>query len=127
MRLSPKILTILPGILLIYSSCSRNILQRGDKYYSAPAMGAESRFDEGLRKEKHPQQLWSKKERKDMEKAGTVSPSERSAPATKISPMQADSLLTGKKPDSTRSIPAADSTPTIPIDTSRTTPDTTRP
>lgn len=87
-------------------------------------MGAENRFDEGLKREKHPQQLFSKKERKDMEKMGTVSEQERSAPNTKISPMQADSILTGKtdsartRTDSTGAIPA-DSTAPQPADSTR--------
>jgi hypothetical protein len=75
-------------------------------------MGAEYRFDEGLRREKHPQNLFSKKELKDMEKTGTMSQQERNAPNTRISPMQADSILTGKTRDTTRT----DSTNTIPTD-----------
>lgn len=72
-------------------------------------MGAESRFDEGLRREKHPQQLFSKKERKDMEKMGWIGADNRSAPNTRITPGRADSLLTGKT-DSTHA--ALDSTAT---------------
>ncbi|WP_143306777.1 hypothetical protein [Chitinophaga vietnamensis] len=40
------------------------------KIYQAPAMGAETKFDEGLRPEKHPKYLWDKKMMKDLEKQG---------------------------------------------------------
>jgi hypothetical protein len=79
-------------------------------------MGAEYRFEEGLRKEKHPQNLFSKKERKEMEKMGALTKQERSAPKTRITAMQADSILTGKTRDTTQAI-RTDSTQTIPVDT----------
>jgi hypothetical protein len=43
------------------------------KVYEAPAMGAESQFDKGLRPEKHPQYLFDKKTMKDLEERGTIS------------------------------------------------------
>lgn len=113
MRLPRPIVTTLLFALLLYS-CARvkHAFERKERIYQAPRMGAEYRFDEGLRREKHPQNLFSKKDRKDMEKMGTVTRQERSAPTTRISPMQADSILTGKTRDTTRT----DSTRTLPAD-----------
>jgi len=108
--------TISLGILLVYSSCSRGIFQR-NSVYQAPRMGAESRFEEGLRREKHPQHLFSKKERKEMEKTGSLSRQERAAPNTRISAARADSIASGLTP--------ADTTQTR-ADSSRTPADSTR-
>lgn len=121
----PRIVTIISIALLLYSCARvRHALARKERVYQAPRMGAEYRFDEGLRKEKHPQNLFSKKERKDMEKMGTLSRQERSAPKTRITPMQADSILTGKTRDTTRT----DSTGVIPSDSVQAPhPDTTSP
>ncbi|CAL1518401.1 hypothetical protein [Chitinophaga sp. MM2321] len=44
-----------------------------EKVYTAPAMGAESQFDKGLRPEKHPKYLFDKKMMKDLQKQGDVS------------------------------------------------------
>ena len=55
---------VLAGIF-VFAACRTN---RG--YDPAPRMGAEYRFEEGLRKEKKPQYLFSKKERQEMEKMG---------------------------------------------------------
>jgi hypothetical protein len=113
MRVPLQIVTITVIFLLLFS-CSRvrHAFERKERVYQAPRMGAEYRFDEGLRKEKHPQHLFSKKERRDMEKMGTISHQNRTAPHTRITPMQADSILTGKTRDTTRT----DSTQTIPTD-----------
>lgn len=109
------LLTVLSAMLL--SACGggfRSAFERKERVYQPPRMGAESRFEDGLRREKHPQNLWSKKERKDMEKMGKYTTKETSAPATRITAMQADSLLTGKTRDTTQvappSILPADST-----------------
>ncbi|MBW8687449.1 hypothetical protein [Chitinophaga rhizophila] len=51
---------MLAGIF-IFGACRTN---RG--YDPAPRMGAEYRFEEGLRKEKNPQYLFDKKSRKEM-------------------------------------------------------------
>lgn len=51
--------------LFILSSCKTN-----PGYDPAPRMGAEYRFEEGLRKEKRPQYLFDKKTRNDMAKMG---------------------------------------------------------
>ncbi|SCC15535.1 hypothetical protein GA0116948_10411 [Chitinophaga costaii] len=40
------------------------------KVYHAPAMGAETKFDKGLPKEKHPPHLFNKRERKEMARMG---------------------------------------------------------
>ncbi|HVI49561.1 MAG TPA: hypothetical protein VM802_32135 [Chitinophaga sp.] len=43
------------------------------RIYTAPAMGAESQFDRGLRPEKHPKYLFDKKTMRDMQRQGTAS------------------------------------------------------
>jgi hypothetical protein len=114
MRLPLVIISTISFVILLYG-CSKGVFQsRNNKVYEAPAMGAESRFDEGLRREKHPQQLFNKKERADMGKMGWIGSDERAAPNTRISPGRADSLLTGKT-DSTH----------IPADSTRTAIDST--
>src|ERR1044072_5360274 len=103
MRLPRQILTVFLFALLLFSCARvRHVFERNEHVYQAPRMGAEYRFDEGLRREKHPQNLFSKKELKDMEKTGTMSQQERTAPNTRIRPMQANSILTDKTRDTTR-------------------------
>lgn len=103
------------SILLLLYSCSngRSVFQRKQQIYQAPRMGAEYRFEDGLRREKKPQNLFSKSERKGMENMGMITKQNRSAPSTRITPMQADSILTGKTRDTTRT----DSTQITPADT----------
>lgn len=61
-----------------------------------------------------------------MENMGMFSKQDRSAPSTRITPMQADSLLTGKTRDTTQTA-HTDSTQVIPADTTLTpTADTTK-
>ena len=127
MRFPLQIITILFITLLLYSCSSvRGVFQRKERVYQPPRLGAEYRFEDGLRRQKNPQNLFSKKERKDMEKMGLGMNSrqqERSAPHVRITAMQADSILTGKTRDTTR----IDSTQTAPIDTTLTQPvDTNR-
>ena len=59
-------LCMLAGIVAIGTGCS------SDKGYPQKPlrMGAEYRFEDGLRKEKHPQYLFDKKTRKDLAKMG---------------------------------------------------------
>lgn len=115
--LNMRLVTISFFLVLLYScSGGPRLLQRKERVYEAPRMGAESRFEDGLRREKKPQTLFSKKEQKEMRKMGTLTEKERSSPRTRISPMQADSLLTGKTADTTHVIPT-DSTRSIPADT----------
>jgi hypothetical protein len=127
MRFPLLIVTILWIILYLYG-CSgfRETFQRKDQVYQPPRIGAEHRFEDGLRKEKHPQQLFSKKERKEMEKMGMTTEKERTAPNTRITAMQADSILTGKVRDTTQAAPT-DSTQPMPADSLQSPPaDTTR-
>jgi len=66
--------TMLAGIVSSIS-CRTN---RG--YDTAPRMGAEYRFEDGLPKEKKPQYLFNKKERKDMAQMGYPVGTPNSAP-----------------------------------------------
>ena len=119
MRASRCMAAVILLALFLYG-CSRSLFQKRDNIYRPPALGAESRFDEGLRREKHPQQLFSKKERREMEKMGAISDrgSQRDAPAERISRAKADSVLYGIKPDTTAGKPK-DSTavPVVPDST----------
>ncbi len=132
MRSPLRVVIILSFAVLLYSCSrgifSRSVFQKKEHVYQAPAIGAESRFDEGLRREKHPQQLFSKKERRDMEKMGVLSSGQerRDAPTERISPAKADSILYGIKPDTTRRS-AADSTaaPALPDSVHMPQPDST--
>lgn len=63
MRQNMLIITLGAACLFTISACA-------PKPYQAPAIGAETQFDKGLPKEKHTQHLYSKKERKEMEKMG---------------------------------------------------------
>lgn len=127
MRPPLPITAVFLTVFVLYS-CSgiRSAFQPKTKIYQPPRIGAEHRFEDGLRREKHPQNLFSKKERREMEKMGRVTEKDRSAPNTRISTMQADSILTGKTRDTTSTV-AADSSQVIPADTSAPVPvDTTR-
>lgn len=127
MRLILQIVTIISVVLFFYS-CARvsHVFQRKERIYQPPRLGAEYRFEDGLRREKRPDDLFSKKDRKDMEKLGMLSKQERTAPKERISPMQADSILTGKTRDTTQTA-RTDSTQAIPADTSSSQPaDTTK-
>jgi hypothetical protein len=53
------------GVVVLYTGCASN---KG--YQEPPRLGAEYRFEDGLRKEKRPQYLFDKKTRKDMAKMG---------------------------------------------------------
>lgn len=48
--------------------------------YKPPRLGAEYRFEDGLKRQKHPQNLFSKKMQKDLEKQGKISAVVRDAP-----------------------------------------------
>lgn len=122
--------TLIVFSLIALFSCNgggmRSAFQRKERVYEPPRLGAEYRFEDGLRRQKNPQNLWSKKERKEMEKMGRYTPKTTDAPNTRISPMQADSLLTGKTRDTTQSAPADSLRPAVdstripsPADTSR--------
>lgn len=86
---------MMAGVVVLYSSCASN-----KDYQGPPRLGAEYRFEDGLRKEKRPQYLFDKKTRKDLAKMGL--PAGRSNEATsaavpsssfsKTPPVAADSL-----------------------------------
>lgn len=92
---------VLAGILTL-NSCATN---RG--YNPAPRMGAEYRFEEGLRKEKKPQYLFDKKTRKEMAKMGYPT-GERS--------ISTGDASTGKPAATT---PQAGKTKALPVDSMR--------
>ena len=130
MRSPLRVVTLLSAAVLLYSCSrgifSRSVFQKKEHIYQAPAIGAESRFDEGLRREKHPQQLFSKKERRDMEKMGVISSDgRRDAPTERISPAKADSILYGIKPDTTRLPADSTATPALPDSVHTPQPDST--
>jgi hypothetical protein len=82
-----------------FSSCRTN---RG---YDPAALrgGAEYRFEEGLRKEKHPQYLFDKKTRKDQAEMGYPTGQPNGVPATTTG----DSKTAGKAPVTAGLKPAA--------------------
>jgi hypothetical protein len=93
-----------------------------NKVYTAPAMGAESQFDKGLRPEKHPKYLFDKKTMKEMKSMGTVSsysPSRKNTaptiPLPKKNNEAADSL--NKPGDSTQTSADTAKTSQPPADT----------
>lgn len=55
--------------VIVFAGCA---MGNSNKIYQAPRMGAEYRFEEGLRPEKRPQYLFDKKTMKDMEKQNIV-------------------------------------------------------
>lgn len=127
MRLILQIVTVLSVVLFLYS-CARvsHVFQRKERIYQPPRLGAEYRFEDGLKREKRPDDLFSKKDRRDMEKMGMLSKQDRAAPQERITPMQADSILTGKTRDTTQTA-HPDSTQTVPLDTTQTVrPDSTQ-
>lgn len=121
MRLILQIVTVLSVVLFLYS-CARvsHVFQRKERIYQPPRLGAEYRFEDGLKRERRPDDLFSKKDRREMEKMGMLSKQDRAAPKERITPMQADSILTGKTRDTTQTA-NPDSTQTVPVDTTQTT------
>jgi hypothetical protein len=59
---------MMAGIVVLSNGCASS-----NKGYDPPKLGAEYRFEDGLKKEKKPQYLFSKKERADMDKMGLPS------------------------------------------------------
>ena len=92
--------SMLAGILFLGDGCMAS--RGGD--YQPPRMGAEYRFEDGLRKEKHPQYLFSKKERKEMAKMGLPVGASNEAVGS-YTPPSATTKSPDIKPDS---IPARD-------------------
>jgi hypothetical protein len=64
--------------VVVFSGCASN---RG---YEPPRLGAEYRFEDGLRKDKHPQYLFDKKTRKDLAKAGLPAGSSNEATSAAV-------------------------------------------
>jgi hypothetical protein len=67
------LVTISAVFIITLSSCAPRV-------YEAPRLGAEYRFEEGLKRQKHPQNLFSKQMRKDLEKQGQMRTAYRDAP-----------------------------------------------
>ncbi|MCW3465515.1 hypothetical protein [Chitinophaga nivalis] len=103
------------SLLLLQACFSSN------RIYHAPAMGAESQFEKGLRPEKRPQYLFDKTTMKAMQRQGSApgyTPKRRNTaptiPLPKKTPPVADSLATAA--DSSR-VPADTTHPPLPADT----------
>ncbi|WP_291910424.1 hypothetical protein [Chitinophaga sp. CB10] len=117
MKLIFAVLLLLPVI-----ACNN-----GRRIYSAPAMGAESEFDRGLRPERRPQYLFDKKTMKDMKKSGTVSdykarqntrptgPVKRSGSVADTSALPGDSTRSSLPPTDSLSTPADSTHHLIPL------------
>lgn len=69
------LLNISAIIIITLSGCASS-----SGVYKPPRLGAEYRFEDGLKRQKHPQNLFSKKMQKDLEKQGKISTAERDAP-----------------------------------------------
>lgn len=86
-RTKYPLFVFLPVMLACWSGCA-------PKIYHPPPMGAEYRFDEGLKPEKHPQKLFDKKMQRYLEDQGEAHPETRPAattPAPKANPAPSDS------------------------------------
>ncbi|MFB6457890.1 hypothetical protein ACE38W_21645 [Chitinophaga sp. Hz27] len=92
------------------------------KIYSAPAMGAESKFDDGLRPERHPQYLFDKKTMKDMKKEGLSNDYARKRNTAPTAPIKRASTGEVLPADSSHMNPS--DTLKLPVDSTRNTPDT---
>jgi hypothetical protein len=98
-------LCLLAGFVISNTGCASN------KTYEAPKMGAEYRFDDGLRAEKHPDHLFDKKTRKEMEKMGyPTGQSNAAVGAASLSGKHftKDSSVTSTGKDSAYQTPASD-------------------
>jgi hypothetical protein len=85
---------VMAGVVVLYSGCASN-----RKYQEPPRLGAEYRFEDGLKKEKKPQYLFDNKTRKDMAKMGLPAGSSNEATSAAVpsssfskTPPVADSL-----------------------------------
>ncbi|SFW25018.1 hypothetical protein [Chitinophaga sancti] len=74
--------------------------------YEPPRLGAEYSFEDGMRREKHPQYLFSNKERKDMRKMGLPAGEQNEAVGGRVLPSATNHLPADVKRDS---IPPRDS------------------
>jgi hypothetical protein len=94
--------SVLAGFLFLGAGCASS---RGSGNYEAPRLGAEYRFEDGMKREKKPQYLFSNKERKEMEKMGLPAGAQNEAVGAASMPASTSQLPTMK----TDSIPPRDS------------------
>jgi len=93
---------MLAGFVFLGTGCASS--RSGN--YEPPRLGAEYRFEEGMRREKHPQYLFSNKERKDMRKMGLPAGEQNAAVGGVTLPSATNQLPAEVKTDS---IPPKDS------------------
>lgn len=87
----------IPGLALM-------LLHVGCAPKSAPAIGAERVFEQKLKPDKHPQQLFNKKERRDMQRMGLLPADERhrgSVPPPVAAPTKAPAAAPAKDTSTT--------------------------
>ncbi|WP_343670288.1 hypothetical protein [Chitinophaga sp.] len=94
--------SLLAGFVFSGTGCASN----RSGYYQPPRLGAEYRFEDGMRREKHPQYLFSNKERKDMKKMGLPAGAQNEAVGGVTLPSATNRLPAGTGTDS---IPPKDS------------------
>lgn len=94
--------SVLAGFLVLGTGCASS---RGSGTYEAPRLGAEYRFEDGMKREKKPQYLFSNKERKDMKKMGLPIGAQNEAVGAARMPSSTNQLPA----DRTDSIPQRDS------------------
>jgi hypothetical protein len=94
--------SMLAGFVFLGTGCASS--RSGN--YEPPRLGAEYRFEEGMRREKHPQYLFSNKERKDMRKMGLPAGEQNAAVGGVTLPSATNQLPAEVKTDS---IPPKDS------------------
>lgn len=96
--------SVLAGFLFLGTGCASS---RGSGTYEAPRLGAEYRFEDGMKREKKPQYLFSNKERKEMAKMGL--PVGAQNEAVGAARMSSTNQLPVTKADSVSPIPPKDS------------------
>lgn len=110
-RVRQRVLLNISAIIIIaLGSCASS-----SGVYKPPRLGAEYRFEDGLKRQKHPQNLFSKKMQKDLEKQGKISTTVRDAP-----PPPAGMVKGSKGTDTLHTLQHAampDSLQTLPKDT----------
>ncbi|RFM33732.1 hypothetical protein [Chitinophaga silvisoli] len=96
------LIMMLAGFVFLGTGCASS--RSGN--YEPPRLGAEYRFEDGMRREKHPQYLFSNKERKDLRKMGLPAGEQNEAVGGVSLPSATHQLPGEMKTDS---IPAKDS------------------
>ena len=106
-----RMFTVVTGCLLFLWGCSPRI-------YRPPALGAEYRFDEGLKPQRPKERLFSPGMRHSLEKAGQVSKPSKSnmgLTATSKRDSTGNLLSAGKKnPQDSITTPASPASPALP-------------